>query len=77
MGWPTGIAIYLTIWWVVIFAVLPWGVRRPERVQEGHDAGAPADPRLGFKAIVTTLVSAAIWLVIDLTVRSGLISFRD
>ncbi len=27
MGIATGIAIYFLIWWVVLFAVLPWGVR--------------------------------------------------
>ena len=77
MGWATGIAIYFTIWWVVIFAVLPWGVRAQENVEPGHASGAPANPRLLLKAIVTTLVSAVIWLAIDLIVRSDLISFRD
>lgn len=77
MGWATGIAIYITIWWVVIFAVLPWGARPPERVELGHAPSAPERPRLGLKALVTTVVSAAIWLAIDLVVRSDLISFRD
>ena len=58
-------------------AVLPWGVRAPEKVEPGHSSGAPANPRLLLKAIVTTFVSAVIWLVIDLIVRSDLISFRD
>ena len=77
MGWATGIAIYATIWWVVIFAVLPWGVRTPDRAELGHAAGAPSNPRLGLKVLVTTIVSAVIWLAIDLVVRSDLISFRD
>jgi predicted secreted protein len=77
MGWATGIAIYVTIWWVVIFAVLPWGARPPERVERGHAPSAPENPRLGAKALVTTAVSAAIWLAIELTVRADVMSFRD
>jgi predicted secreted protein len=77
MGWATGIAIYFTIWWVVIFAVLPWGVRPPEHVEKGHASGAPANPQLGRKALITTAISAVIWLGIDLVVRSDLISFRE
>ena len=77
MGWATGIAIYITIWWVVIFAVLPWGARPPETVERGHAPSAPAVPRLGLKALVTTVISAAIWLSIELVVRAEIISFRD
>jgi predicted secreted protein len=77
MGWATGIAIYAVIWWVVIFAVLPFGVRPPERVEKGHASGAPENPQLGRKALITTVVSAVIWLAIDLVVRSELISFRE
>ncbi len=77
MGWATGIAIYVTIWWVVIFAVLPWGARPPEHVGKGHAPSAPETPRLGMKALVTTAISAAIWLALELSVRAELFSFRD
>lgn len=77
MGWATGIAIFATIWWVVIFAVLPWGVRAPDQIEKGHASGAPADPQLGRKALITTAISIVIWLGIELVVRSDLISFRE
>jgi len=77
MGWATGIAVYATIWWVVIFAVLPWGVRTPDNVEAGHASSAPVEPRLARKALITTVISAVIWICIDLVVRSDLISFRD
>ena len=40
MNWFTGIAAYIVIWWVVIFAVLPLGVR-PAEDDVGRRAGAP------------------------------------
>jgi predicted secreted protein len=77
MGWATGVAIYGTIWWVVIFAVLPWGVRTPDRPEKGNAASAPINPRLGIKVLATTVISAVIWVAIELVVRSDLVSFRS
>lgn len=54
-------AIFLLIWFVVLFAVLPWGVRQPTDTEPGHDPGAPANPQLGRKALITTVISLAVW----------------
>ncbi|MCC6468665.1 MAG: DUF1467 family protein [Alphaproteobacteria bacterium] len=77
MGIYTGIMVYVVTWWVVIFAVLPWGNRPPAVVEPGHADGAPEKPRLVAKFIVTTAISAVIWILIDQGVRHGLVSFRD
>jgi predicted secreted protein len=76
MSWPIGIAAYVVIWWVVIFAVLPFGVRTAEEGDPGHAAGAPAHPHLLAKALVTTVVAAAVWLVLYWAVQHDLIDFR-
>ncbi len=60
----TAVAIFFLIWWVVLFAVLPWGIRSQHEGGEivpGTDPGAPAIPNLGRKLLWTTLVSAAIF----------------
>ncbi len=54
-------AIFLLIWFVVLFAVLPWGVRQSSDPEPGHDPGAPANPNLWRKAIVTTVISLLLW----------------
>jgi predicted secreted protein len=70
MSLATAIAIYFIIWWVVLFAVLPWGVRsQHERgaIAPGSDPGAPAIPRLKRKLVLTTLVAGvvfALWYVV-------------
>jgi predicted secreted protein len=59
-----GIAIYFVIWWLVLFAVLPWGVRSQEEqgeVAHGTDPGAPAVPKLGVKLIGTTIVASLVF----------------
>ena len=35
MAWTTAAAIYFIIWWVVLFAVLPFGVRNASEAGEG------------------------------------------
>jgi predicted secreted protein len=60
MSWTTALAIYFIIWWVVLFAVLPWGVRSQQESGEivpGSDPGAPAIPHLRAKLAWTTVVA--------------------
>ncbi len=77
MGWITSLFVYFVSWFLLLFVVLPWGVRRPENPVPGHADGAPDRPRLALKFIVTSLLAAVAWLVVFLVAESGLISFRD
>jgi predicted secreted protein len=63
------------IWWVVIFAILPWGVR-PAEDEMSQRAGAPANARLGLKAVVTTGIAAVLWGILYIIVSSDIWSFR-
>ena len=62
MAWVTGIVVYVLVWWVTLFAVLPLWVTPAEPDDPGHAAGAPQRPRLLLKMAITTVVSALIWL---------------
>ncbi|MDE2229220.1 MAG: DUF1467 family protein [Alphaproteobacteria bacterium] len=64
MNWFLDAALYVIVWWITLFAVLPWGVKPVEEREPGHDPGAPARPNLWKKAIATTLVAAVLWYVI-------------
>jgi predicted secreted protein len=64
MSLTAALAVYFILWWVVLFAILPFGVRSQHEepgMPEGTDPGAPVAPRLLAKAIATTLISAAIF----------------
>lgn len=67
---PLAVALFLTIWFVVLFAVLPFGVRSQHEQGDfvpGTDPGAPVAPRLLLKAVLTTFVSLVVFgLVIGL-----------
>lgn len=80
MRWPTLIAIYFTLWWTVLFAVLPFFTRRPEQVGEmvevGHDRGAPAAPRIWRIVIATTIAAFVIEASFYALFATGLINWR-
>ena len=77
MNVVTGLAVYFVLWWISLFMVLPWGNRPDTEVQEGNAPSAPAKPRIVLKALVTTGLAAAFWVIIWLVVRSDLIPLRE
>jgi predicted secreted protein len=77
----TGIAIYFTIWWTVLFSVLPIGVTSHAEAGidkgDGGDPGAPVDPKLKKKFITTTIVATILWVILFFVVKYELISLPD
>ena len=72
------IVVFLLTWWTALFAVLPWGVNSQNHdPASGHAPGAPETPRLKQKFLITTFVSALIWLIIYVLVALDVISFSD
>jgi predicted secreted protein len=69
---PIAIAIFITIWFTVLFAVLPFGIRSQQDAGDfvpGTDPGAPVAPRLLVKALWTTLISAAVFAALVFLAR--------
>jgi len=62
-----GLALYFVIWWVLLFAILPFGIQSQAEsgnVVTGSEPGAPSAPGLQEKAIWTTLVSSAVLVIV-------------
>ena len=65
----TGLLLYVVIWVVILFMVLPWGVRIPEKIEKGYATSAPENPHMGIKLLVTSLIAALLWVVAYLVLR--------
>jgi predicted secreted protein len=79
MSASSSFAIYIIIWWLVLFMVLPIGAARKidaQDIEDGQDAGAPAKPMLGLKLILTTAISMAFFAVFYVLYVGDYISFR-
>lgn len=74
----TSIAIFLTVWWTVLFCVLPFGVVSHAEAGidkgDGGDPGAPVDPKIKQKFITTTWISSLVFAVIYAVVYFGLVT---
>lgn len=64
MSLVSSLAIYFVIWWLVLFVVLPFGVRSQHEADDvtlGTEHGAPHQPLLLKKAIATTILAGLIF----------------
>jgi predicted secreted protein len=65
MNTTTVLAIYFLIWWITLFAVLPFGIKNQREseavIDPGTDPGAPAVHVMWRKILMTTLVASIIF----------------
>jgi predicted secreted protein len=60
----SSVAVYFVIWWLVLFVVLPFGVRSQHEMDDvtlGTEHGAPHEPYLLRKAVTTTILAGVIF----------------
>ena len=68
MGTTGAFIVYIGIWWIVFFSVLPIGIKS-QNIEfkddlRGNDPGAPKNPRIIKKFLITTLITSIIFAVI-------------
>lgn len=80
MSWITWGAIYFIMWWVSLFAILPFGLRTQDEAKEivpGTTESAPRGPHILRAMLWTTLVSALICLAFYTVVEVYDLSLAD
>lgn len=80
MGITSAIVLFLVIWFMVLFVVLPLNMRTQGdegEVVPGTHKSAPVDLQMWRKVRIVTIWSAALWIVIAGTILSGVITVRD
>ncbi len=73
----SGIVVYFTTWWIVLFMALPFGAYRVSDPEYGHDHGAPKTSHLKLKLLATTFVTTILWFIIDYLITIKIINFRE
>jgi len=80
VAWTTILAIYFLIWWTVLFAVLPWGIKSQHETGEiapGTDPGAPTVTGFKSKLIWTTIISTVVFAVFYGLYASHAVTLED
>ena len=78
MGITGSIVIYVIIWWIVFFSLLPIDVNRNKIMKiEGEDPGSPENPKIIKKFIYTTVLSTVIFLILYYLVQYNYLNLRN
>ena len=74
---PSGaIVTVVTVWWLIFFMALPFGVAPQEHPAPGTVESAPARPYLLRKVLVTTVLAVLVTCAIAWLIDSGLVDLR-
>ena len=81
MGITGSIIIYVMIWWVVFFSILPIGIQPNKEIfknsSEGFDPGAPKNPNIAKKFLITTIITSIVFIMIYYLVNNDLLNLRN
>ena len=75
----TGLAIiYIIIWWIVFFAILPIDVDRQKSIKiDGEDPGSPENPKMLKKFIYCTVITTVLFTLIYLLMKFESLNLRN
>ena len=72
--------VYISIWWIIFFSVLPFGIKSQNiKISDelhGNDRGAPKNPKIKKKFFITTLITSIIFLIIYYLVNQNYLNLR-
>ena len=76
---PTGLAIiYIILWWIIFFAILPIDVERNKTLKvEGEDPGSPENPKMLKKFIYCTGITTVLFTIIFLLIKFEYLNLRN
>jgi predicted secreted protein len=73
------VGVYFICWWLVLFAILPIGVKVAEKSENeplGHADSAPVEAHILWKFAITTVVSAVVFAIIYAVITWHLVPYE-
>jgi predicted secreted protein len=61
MGFMSQVIVFVLVWWIVFFMMLPWRYTPNTQRQAGQDPGAPQQAFIAKKMLITTLITLPLW----------------
>lgn len=80
MGVTSALVLYAVLWFLTFLIVIPIRLKTQGDVGQivpGTHAGAPHEPQLKKRALITTAVAAVLWVIIAYVIISGMLTVRD
>ncbi|MBL4908241.1 MAG: DUF1467 family protein [Sneathiella sp.] len=79
MSFVGGLVVFSISWIIVLFMVLPWGVRTQQEdgeVEPGTVESAPTNPAIWKKFAITTVITSILFFTFWATAEYDLIDYR-
>ena len=71
------VIIFIIIWWIVFFTILPIDVNRQKFTKiDGEDTGSPENPKMLKKFIYCTSITTVIFVIIYLLIKYEKLNLR-
>ena len=71
------VIIFIIIWWIVFFTILPIDVNRQKFTKiDGEDTGSPENPKMLKKFIYCTSITTVIFVIIYLLIKYEYLNLR-
>lgn len=70
--------VWLIIWWLTLFIILPIGIRGQAEegdIVEGTEPGAPHQLNIKRKFIQTTIIATVLWVLVCILILTGVIDW--
>ena len=81
MSTTGSLIVYISIWWIVFFSLLPVGIKsNNEKFNEnisGSDPGAPKNPNIFKKFLYTTIITSIIFIGIYYMIINDYLNLRE
>ena len=81
MGITGSLIVYIIIWWIIFFSILPVGIKSEKNKfranLEGNDPGAPKNPKIARKFVITTIITTILFFGIYYMVSIDYLNLRE
>ena len=81
MSTTGSLIVYISIWWIVFFSVLPIGIKSQNAKfsddLRSNDRGAPKNPKIGIRFLITTIITSIIFLVVYYLASQNYLNLRS
>ena len=70
--------VYILLWWLTLFIILPQGIKAQSEdgeIVKGSEPGAPVDANIKAKFIRTTIIATVLWVLTCALIMSGLVQW--
>ena len=72
------VIIFIIIWWIVFFTILPIDVNRQKFTKiDGEDTGSPENPKMLKKFFYCTGITSLIFIIIYILIKYEYLNLRN